>query len=218
MHFSESAYAFCSLAFLILIALIAIRGRISRIGLTIICACLVTSTWAAAMAVPSILPGTCISVVDGMRLSAWLIVAVALVSLRRDRARVSLPLLLTIGCCVLAVGYEVATCSWASTVSDVSRSHDFVGIGFGVGGLLATENLLRNSDASRKQQIWPLCLALGALFSYELFLNANFVMARSEDAVLASGRAVVGVFAVPLLAMAMARNREWQVDIHVSRA
>jgi len=31
------------------------------------------------------------------------------------------------------------------------------------------------------------------------------------------GRGLVGLFAVPLLALAMARNREWRVDIHVSR-
>jgi putative PEP-CTERM system histidine kinase len=34
---------------------------------------------------------------------------------------------------------------------------------------------------------------------------------------LALGRAVVSVFTAPLFALAMARNREWRIDIHVSR-
>ena len=32
------------------------------------------------------------------------------------------------------------------------------------------------------------------------------------------GRAIVGLLAVPLIALAIVRNREWRIDIHVSRA
>ena len=42
-------------------------------------------------------------------------------------------------------------------------------------------------------------------------------MMPGASPVAAAGRGLVGLFAVPLLAVAMARNRDWRVDIHVSR-
>jgi putative PEP-CTERM system histidine kinase len=42
-------------------------------------------------------------------------------------------------------------------------------------------------------------------------------MVPGASPVAAAGRGLVGLFAVPLLAVAMARNRDWHVDIHVSR-
>ena len=91
-------------------------------------------------------------------------------------------------------------------------------VGIGVAGLLATENLLRNAQHSARRGIWPLCLALGATFAFELFFYADRLMMPGASPVAAAGRGLVGLFAVPLLAVAMARNRDWRVDIHVSRS
>ena len=91
-------------------------------------------------------------------------------------------------------------------------------IGFGVVGLLTIENLWRNTEPPKRWHVWPLCLAVGGLFAYELFLFSDAFITRGRvDSGLASGRALVAAFMTPLLALAMARNREWRVDIHVSR-
>ena len=95
--------------------------------------------------------------------------------------------------------------------------HDLVARRLGVAGLLATENLLRNAEQEARRRIWPLCLALGATFAFELFLYADRLMVPGATPVAAAGRGLVGLLAVPLLAVAMARNRDWRVDIHVSR-
>ena len=93
-----------------------------------------------------------------------------------------------------------------------------VRIGFGVLGLLTVENLWRNTDPWRRWHVWPVCLAIGLLFAYELFLFSDAFITRGRvDPGLALGRAIAASFAVPLLALAMARNSEWRVDIHVSR-
>ena len=56
------------------------------------------------------------------------------------------------------------------------------------------------------------------LFAYELFLFADAFITRGRvDPGLGLGRAIAAAFMAPLLALAMARNREWRVDIHVSR-
>jgi putative PEP-CTERM system histidine kinase len=63
-----------------------------------------------------------------------------------------------------------------------------------------------------------LCLAVGAVFAYELFLFADAFVNRNQiNSFLLLGQGVVAIFTTPLLMLAMARNREWRVDIHVSR-
>jgi putative PEP-CTERM system histidine kinase len=219
MGLSEAIYASCSAAFLGLIALMLLRGRISGPGIAIIGACLLTAAWAADLAMPGFLPRAASAVLDSLRLSAWLILMVALVGLRDlRRGAASLPFVMAIGFCVVVVGYEAAILAVDAAAADATRRlHDFLRVGLGVGGLLAAENLLRNAGDSHRRDLWPLCLALGATFAFELFLYANRLMMPSSDPILAGGRGLVGLFAVPLLALAMARNREWRVDIHVSR-
>ena len=90
-------------------------------------------------------------------------------------------------------------------------------VGLGVAGLLATENLLRNAEPEARRRIWPLCLALGATFAFELFLYADRLMMPGATSDRRCGARAGRSLAVPLLAVAMARNRDWRVDIHVSR-
>ena len=65
-------------------------------------------------------------------------------------------------------------------------------IGFGVAGLLTIENLWRNTERTRRWHVWPLCLAVGGLFAYELFLFSDaFITLGRVDPGLALGRAIV---------------------------
>ena len=66
--------------------------------------------------------------------------------------------------------------------------------------------------------MWPPCLALGGLFVYKLFLFSDAFITRGRvDPGLGLGRAITAALMAPLLALAMAPNREWRVDNHVSR-
>ena len=219
MGLGEAIYASCSVAFLALIALMLLRGRISGPGIAIIGACALTATWAADLAMPEFLPRATSAVLDTLRLSAWLILMVTLIGLRdhRRHGSASMPFLLTIGFCAVVVGYEAILAVDSSAADATGHLHDFLRIGLGVAGLLAAENLLRNAGDARRRDLWPLCLALGATFAFELFLHADHLMIPGSGRIVAGGRGLVGLFAVPLLALAMARNREWRVDIHVSR-
>jgi putative PEP-CTERM system histidine kinase len=220
MGLSEAIYASCSAAFLALIVLMLLRGRISGPGAALIGACALTAAWAADLAMPEFLPRATSAVLDSLRLSAWLILMVSLIGLRDQRRHgsASLPFLLTVGFCVVVVGYEAAILAVDSATADATeRLHAFLRIGLAVAGLLAAENLLRNAGDARRRDLWPLCLALGATFAFELFLYADHLMIPGSGRIVAGGRGLVGLFAVPLLALAMARNREWRVDIHVSR-
>ena len=120
--------------------------------------------------------------------------------------------------CVAAIANDAHVLFVDPTTSGFNTSQLLVRIGFGVIGLLTIENLWRNTEPQRRWHVWPLCLALGGLFAYELFLFSDAFITRGRvDPGLGLGRAIAAAFTAPLLALAMARNREWRVDIHVSR-
>jgi putative PEP-CTERM system histidine kinase len=220
MGVGEIIYAGCGVAFLALIALMALRGRVSGIGYAIIGACALTAAWAGDMAFPAWLPQSVSPVLDALRLAAWLLLMVALVGLDRRRTgiRVSLPLVVAVAFCLFVIGCEIAMLGRSGSMAEtVRRLHDFLRIALGVGGLLAAENLLRNADREQRRRLWPLTVAMGGTFAFELFLYADRLMVPGVNPMLADGRGLVGLLAVPLLAVAMARNREWRIDIHVSR-
>ena len=221
MDFGQLIYGTCSAAFVSLIALMLLRGRISGPGIAILAACVLTAVWSADLAFSSLLPESAGTVLDGLRLSAWLIVLAMLIGMRdQGRGRsLSLPFVLTVGFCLaVAISDTVLVFLEPSFKNGALRGlHDLLRVGLGVAGLLATENLLRNAEQEVRHRIWPLCLALGATFAFELFLYADRLMVPGATPIAAAGRGMVGFLAVPLLAVAMARNRDWRVDIHVSR-
>jgi putative PEP-CTERM system histidine kinase len=196
------------------------RGRTSKTGLAILGCCLASVVWAGANAVASEGPVSILAPFDSVRLSAWLLFGAALVTRRAgDRSRLGrLYFFGALIFCVAAVGYDgyLLIVNPAETAWHTPQL--LVRIAFGVLGLLAVENLWRNTEPHQHWHVWPLCLALGGLFAYEMFLFSDAFITRGRvDPGLGLGRAIAAAFITPLLALAMARNREWSVDIHVSR-
>jgi putative PEP-CTERM system histidine kinase len=213
----ETVYSGSALAFVALIVLIGLHGRTSRAGITILICCFLSLIWASATAAAA--PVAILSLLDSIRLSAWLLFAIALVTIRAsDGSGIGRGYFFAAVCfCLAATANDV----WTLVVvwePPAFISQILVRIGFGVAGLLTIENLWRNTEPERRWHVWPLCLAIGGLFVYELFLFSDAFITRGRvDLGLALGRPIVSAFMAPLLALAMARNREWRVDIHVSR-
>jgi len=176
--------------------------------------------WAGANAVSGGLSVAVLAALDGIRLSAWLLFAVGLVTIRAggssgvDRVY----LFGALAFCLAAIANDGWVLVLNRYAPGLYTSQILLRIGFGVAGLLTIENLWRNTEPQRRWHVWPLCLAVGGLFAYELFLFSDAFITRGRvDPGLALGRAIVAAFMAPLLALAMARNQEWRVDIHVSR-
>jgi putative PEP-CTERM system histidine kinase len=215
---AETVYSLCALAFIGLIALMVLRGRISRTGTAILGCCLASVAWAGATAAH--LPRGALALLDSVRLSAWLLFAVALITIRASNGP-GLGRAYFFGAlafCLAAIGNDVWTVLLGPDIAGLYTSQLLLRIGFAVAGLLTIENFWRNTEPQRRWHVWPLCLAIGGLFAYELFLFSDAFITRGRvDPGLALGRPLVAAFMVPPLALAMARNREWRVDIHVSR-
>src|SRR5690242_16319566 len=195
-----------------------LAGSHQQTGVAILGCCVASLSWAGATAATA--PLAALSALDSIRLSAWLLFAAALVTIRAsDGSGLGRAYLFgAVSFCLAAIVNDV----WALVVSPGAAapytSQLLIRIGFGVAGLLTIENFWRNTEPERRWHVWPLCVAIGGLFAYELFLFSDAFITRGRvDPGLALGRPIVAAFMAPLLALAMARNREWRVDIHVSR-
>jgi putative PEP-CTERM system histidine kinase len=85
-------------------------------------------------------------------------------------------------------------------------------------GALLVENLYRNAHADARWHLNMLCVGLGGMFAFSILVYADGLLFQRISPLLWSGQAIAAVMATPLLAVAVARNRHWAIDIHVSRA
>ena len=215
---TDTVYSGCALAFVLLVALMVPRGRTSKTGLAILACCFASAICAVAAAASA--PLAVLALLDGIRLSAWLLLTVALVTIRAgDGIGVGRAYLLGASVfCVVAIAADGWVLSVNAGAARLGVAQLLLRIGCAVAGLLTIENIWRNTEPPRRWHIWPLCLAVGGLFAYDLFLFSDAFITRGRvDPGLGIGRPIIATFMAPLLALAMARNREWRIDIHVSR-
>lgn len=90
-------------------------------------------------------------------------------------------------------------------------------VGLAVTGILLVENLYRNTSAEQRWHVVLLCIALGSFFAYDLFLYSDALLFRRVDATLLAARGVIVALVVPLLMLTLVRNRDWRIDVHLSR-
>ena len=155
---TQTVYAGCALAFILVIALMILRGRTSKTGLAILGCCLTSVAWAAATASSVRLPNGGVALFDSVRLSAWLLFAVALVTIRAgDGSGLGRFCLFgALAFCLAAIANDERLLLLDSTAPGFYRSQLLVRIGFGVIGLLTIENLWRNTEPQRRWHVWPL--------------------------------------------------------------
>lgn len=84
-------------------------------------------------------------------------------------------------------------------------------------GLLLVENLYRNTAARRQWNVVPLCIGLGGLFAYQLFLYSDALLFGWVSDLFASVRPAVNCLIAPFLALTLMRNRGWKVAVHLSQ-
>ena len=80
-----------------------------------------------------------------------------------------------------------------------------------------SEQLFRASPEDRRWAIKPLCLGLAGMFGFDLFVFSDAALLRQLDA--GSGRCAgpSAAMMIPLVMVATARNRDWTIDVGVSR-
>jgi putative PEP-CTERM system histidine kinase len=219
-------HAGCAALYGVLAALILVRQKRSRTGLWLASACLVTAVWAIAVAIDWRSP-----LDDGAgwlelaRSAAWYGFILHLYRRSTSQRRQLMQVFTTLGLVAILVvggmplfdlllGYTNTPLWPASTLGSLSTAAH---LGFAVANILLIENLYFNTKAELRWHISLLCVALAGLFLYDLVLYADAALFRRVSLPLFEGRAAATAIVAPLLAIAAARNRRWEIDIHVSR-
>ena len=213
-------YGLGGAAFLVLIALTLLNRRPAGIGLFAIMVFAMTALWAFAASVQLWwMPGVA-HALEPLRSWIWLqfLASVLMVAQRRGGQRSATFYRLFIPAIgALAFANDLRFVFSTASPTDFSISQINARVILAIVGLLLVENLFRNTLPSRRWHIFPLCIAAGSLFAYDLFVFAEALILRMVDVTLLSVRGILLVLIVPPLIVTMVRNDDWRIDIHVSR-
>ena len=106
---------------------------------------------------------------------------------------------------------------WASALGVPPRGEFALRLGLAVFGLVLVEQLYRRSPERGRWGVKPLCIALGALFGYDLYLYADAMLFGRLDVDIWVARGAASACVVPFVAVATVRNEGWTIEMHVSR-
>lgn len=85
-------------------------------------------------------------------------------------------------------------------------------------GLSVCEQLIRRTPSERRWAIKPLCLGLASICVFDLFVFSQAMLLRQLDPQMWSVRGIAHAMPIPLVMLATARNRQWTIDLGVSRS
>lgn len=85
-------------------------------------------------------------------------------------------------------------------------------------GLILVEQIYRNTSLTSRWSIKFLCFGLGGIFVFDFYLYSDALLLKGIDVGIWGARGYINTMVVPLIAIAVARNPEWSLDVFVSRA
>ncbi len=210
----------CAIVYVILAALILARPPLSRTGVWLVIACAATAAWAAAFGVVWYFPtGRIASWLEIGRSAAWYGFILHLYRRSVGSREQVAAVFKTMGLLALLILAGTPLLEWFSGSSSAMLLSlgTATRLGFAICNVLLLENLYFNTPAESRWHVNLLCVALGAVFLYDLLLYADGVLFHRLSFGLVEARAPAFILAAPLIALAAVRNRGWSVNIHVSR-
>ncbi len=209
----------CALAFSGLIVLTIFRGRFGREGMVVVAACCLTAIWALVVGlggagVPGLLPP-----LDVVQSLGWLAFIEVLLTPRNSTLTRVRAIIVgaAVGTAVAVILNDAVSAGPIGLPARLTTSQILGREAVAILGLLLVENLYRNTAASRIWNVIPLCIALGGLFAYQLFLYTDALLFGRVDSLFDAARPLAMMLIVPFLVLSFSRNQDWRIDIHVSR-
>lgn len=212
-------HALAALAFLGFATHLALGWRGGRKASILLGTLAASALWAglsaayALAAVPAL--WTAQALADGFRAGGWLLFLVVLLGGERQAARWGAILLLVPAATLLVP--IAGPLPEAGVTTPAARVPFMLLLGIAVGGLVLIEQVFRRSAAQARWSIKPLCLGLGASFAFDLYLYADGLLFGRLDADVWAARSIAQALVIPFVALATARNKDWTLDIALSR-
>lgn len=222
-----TTYLTASVGFTVLGILLAVYRRANPLGLSVFIACATTAVWAAIVAFSSVAAGPSITLVhlgELARNGCWLFILLQLLGLQSDglpwsignwRWRRTFVPVLAAALALIAIRPLLP-----GPTPETGLHHQLVialWLVLALLGLLLVEQLYRNATQTARWSIKYLCLGLGTLLAYDFFMYSEALLFRNLDAELWQARGLVNALATPLLAVAIARDSNWRVNVQISR-
>lgn len=213
--------------FLLLAVLLLPNWHRRLLSTLLVVAATISAVWLGTLAfyanngnIPLVVP----QVMEVVRDAAWLVFLVAIIAKNLATARTgalgTFILIPTAVICGVLIGLLVMGGKDYESLSSTGGSIPLLLLGhllLAILGLVLIEHLYRNTKADRRWAIKYLCLGIGGLFAYDFYLYSNAVLFKAINASIWNARGVINGLAVPLIAIAAARNRHWKLDLFVSR-
>lgn len=220
------SYGLCALSFGFLAALLTTSWRGGVQGALLATASAAMAIWAgmaAWYAWSEAIPALWMELAEIARTGLWLVFLVWLMGEMRRRSHV---LRVFSGVVLAAPAVALVLVAWIHLTQSVvpdpiyaSTHPDIAGAGLVLAllGLMLVEQLYRNLPGERRWAMKFLCLGLGVVFVYDLYLYSDALLFRQINPALWFARGAVESLAAPLIAVAAARNRSWSLPVFVSR-
>jgi putative PEP-CTERM system histidine kinase len=214
------SYAAAAAAFLFLSALLVVSWRGRLPGMLLAAGSLATAIWAVVAAYLVGQPAynlLAADVIEVVRSGIWL--ALLLVLLGYSRQEVGPLRAAAAGIALLCVtAFVAAFLSGGVVLAERSGAFGiFTRLALALAGLVLVEQLYRNVHPQQRWGIKFLCLGLGGIFACDFYLYADSLLFRRVNVDIWAARGVVNALAVPLLAIATARNPALALDVTISR-
>jgi len=227
-EFGVLGYSAAALAFFVLAVLLLTSWRGKTQGGMLLFAALITSIWAAVLAIQAayqIIPVVLVWAAEALRTFAWLafLIRLLLPSAEQQSAYTkSLKIVRTLVvllCILLIIPFDDFLL-FNTEIPYFNLGFDLRFLGqvlLALCGVVLIEQLFRNTPADERWGIKYLCLGLGGLFVFDFYLFSDALLFRRIDGDIWYARGAVNALIVPLIAVASARNPQWSVDLFVSR-
>lgn len=121
----------------------------------------------------------------------------------------------------VVVAAAAALVLWGSATAadpDLSRPALTAGLVLALMGLVAVEQLYRNTGEESRWGIKPVCIGLACNFAYDTYLYSEAVLFGLADRDTAAIRGAVQAVVVPFLFLAARRRRDWMRRLQISRS
>ena len=213
-------YAIGAIAFAALATTLLIRAQRRLPAVLFALACTLTTGWlgtAAAQFWRYEEPRAAAFALEAASGLAWLVFVSCLLwsvsdAFVRQRRRI------VILAAALFVGASIAVVM--AYVSGIAGVSDKIFIAFRLLTIIASaillENLIRNTAVGEWWSLKLLCIGLGGVLAYDLFLYADGLLFSALSGTLIAARGIIYALVVPLLFVATIRRNMWHAQLHVS--
>ncbi|HUY02619.1 MAG TPA: XrtA/PEP-CTERM system histidine kinase PrsK [Rhodocyclaceae bacterium] len=221
------SYGLAALGFAAFATQLGFGWRGGARGGWILAAIFLSSCWAVAEAAYALTGrlfiGITANLLDTFRICAWVGFLLSLLFYPGRHSyggRKAAPVWVVIGIGLLvaaSIGLQLLPALAAAIFGTAARLSFFTSLALTIVGLTLVEQVFRNISAHERWGIKTLCLGLGGMFCFDLYMYADAFLFNRVDADVWTSRGIANLFVVPFVAVSAARNKAWAIEIAVSR-